>query len=257
MRARARLAVAADTGRAARTRIARLRSDPPLVLRPTRPRVDPAVAGWELPGAACVSLAAAAAGPVGGDQLHLEIDVGAGATLVLRTVAATLALPGPRGEASASETTVRVGNGATLIWLPEPVIAAAGCRHHARTRIELAAGARLITREELLLGRHREPPGEIRQRLRLTRDGTPLYDQELTAGPEVPGWESPAVTGGRPALGSLLSSGPGLRPAPTCYASGVEAATMRLDDETSLTTALAYDTHALRAALHRATPARG
>jgi urease accessory protein len=249
MRAHAHLAVQNDTAGRGATRVTRLRSEAPLMLRPTRPRVDPAIAARGLPGATCVSLAAAAAGPVGGDELHLDVDVGPEATLVLRTVAATVALPGPYGEASSVETTLRVGRDATLIYLPEPVIAAGGCRHRTVTRVELSAGAGLLAREELLLGRHSEPPGQIRQRLRLVREASPLYDQEFTAGPGVLGWESAAVTGGRRAIGSVLAAGPGFHPAPIAYLMGVEAARMRLDDETSLTTALAHEAPALRDAL--------
>lgn len=248
MRAHARLAVAKDGPREG-TRIARLRSDPPLVLRPTHPDIDPLVGAWGLARAACVSLAAAAAGPVGGDELDLDVEVGAGATLVLRTVAATLVLPGPYGRPSRTQITLRVAPDATLVWLPQPVIAADGCDHRATTRIALSAGSRLVAREEVILGRHGEPPGAIRQRLRVSRERTPLYDQELTVGADVPGWDGAAVAAGRRALGSVLVSGPGLGLAPASPVTGADVATMALDDATTLTTALATDAHALRQAL--------
>jgi urease accessory protein len=254
MRAHARLAVAADRGARGGTRIAGLRSDPPLVLRPTRPDVDPLAGACGLGGAACVSLAAAAAGPVGGDELALDVEVGAGATLILRTVAATLVLPGPHRRPSRTTITLRVAPEATLVWLPQPVIAAAGCDHGAATRVECCDGSRLLAREEIILGRYGEAPGAIRQRLRVSRDRAPVYDQELTVGPDVPGWDGAAVTGGRRALGSVLASGPGLHPAPACDVPGSEVATMALDDATTLVTALAADAHTLRRALDRSSP---
>jgi hypothetical protein len=88
------------------------------------------------PTAATVSLIAGAAGPIGGDRLRLEVEVGPGSTLVLREVASTVLLTGLRGEESLTEVDVRVADGATFVWLPEPVIAARGCRH--RTDIRLA-----------------------------------------------------------------------------------------------------------------------
>lgn len=207
MRAWARLAVARDPGTApGRTTITRLRSDPPLVLRPTVPTGPEPPARWHLagPATARVALAAGAAGPIGGDRLRLDVEVGAGATLVVRSVAATVVLPGPHGEASRSEVAISVGAGASLVWLPGPVIAARGCRHESTTRVSLAPGSRLFARDELVLGRHGEGAGSIRQRLRVRLDGRPLLDQELHVGPDALGSDGPAVTGGRRAVGATL-----------------------------------------------------
>jgi urease accessory protein len=96
MRAHARLDVALRAGPpgATHTTITRLRSDPPLVLRPTRPAGPEPLPRWGVdgPGTATVSLVAGAAGPVGGDQLRLDVEVGPGTALVLRSVAASLVL---------------------------------------------------------------------------------------------------------------------------------------------------------------------
>ncbi len=252
MYAHAHLAVAADQHQ--HTRITRLRSDPPLVLRPTLD-TGTAMPGWQVTGAATVSLAASAAGPVGGDQLRLDVDVGTGTTLVLRTVAATLVLPGPHSQRSYTETTMRVAPDATLIWLPEPIIAARGCDHQAVTRIQLEPGARLLAREELILGRHRELPGTVRQRVRAAVGHRPLHDQELCIGVDEPGWRSPAVTGGRKALGSLL-----LVAFDTVISrqlmdtSDADTAILALSDSATLITALARDALMLRRGLDRYLP---
>lgn len=151
---------------------------------------------------------------------------------------------------------MRVADGATLVWLPEPVIAAQGCNHHATTNISLEPGARLLLREELLLGRHGEGPGAIRQRLRVTRGRHPLYDQELAIGPDAPGWQGPAVTGGRRALGSLLVIDPHWDTddltLPTVKQTGTNAALLPLPGPAVLFTALATDGLNLRRRLDTA-----
>jgi urease accessory protein len=202
MRAHARLEVTRNGD--AESTVTRLRSDGPIVLRPR-------IAGdgnphdvWENPGAVWVSRAAGAAGPLGGDDLRLDVEVEAGAALVLGDVSASLALPGPHGQRSFTRNTVRVGAGGCLSLLAQPVIAARGCDHAMVTSIDLAAGARLLVREQLLLGRHGEVPGTIRQRLRVRLDGRALYDQELVLGTGALGWRGAAVTGGRRAVGSVL-----------------------------------------------------
>jgi urease accessory protein len=252
MHASAHLTVARSQD-AAGSRITRLHSDPPFVLRPTRlSSVQPLLA-WTLRDASPVhvSVAAGAAGPIGGDDLRLGINVEAGAALILRSVAATLVLPGPRDECSRTECFVRVAAGGVLVWLPGPVIAAQHCHHQAVTQVMLEPGARLLLREELLLGRHGEQPGLIRQRLRLCLDGCPVYDQEIAAGPGIPGWNGPAVMGGRRALGSILIVDPNWSNAPLdlhlpAPVIDMDTAFMALPGPAVLVTALASDGLALR-----------
>ena len=255
MRASAHLAVArAGAGTAVGTRITRLHSDPPLVLRPTNPAGPESLRRWNLEelAPARVSLVAGAAGPIGGDDLHLSIEVGPGAGLILRTVAATLVLPGPHRQPSHSEISVRVAEDGVLVWLPGPTIAARDCRHQIITRVALEPGARLLLREELLLGRHGEQPGAIRQRLRVCLGDSPLYDQELELGPGAAGWDGAAVTGGRRALGSLLVVDPDWHghpfEAPPSTADA-ETTLMPLSGPAVLVTALANDAFTLRSRL--------
>lgn len=253
MHAHAQLAIArvAEPDGQQHSRISRLRSDGPLMLRPTIAAGVLPCRGWDLdgPGAAQVTRAAGAAGPLGGDDLNLDIDLEPGAALVLRDASATIALPGPHDRTSRTRTMIRIGAEATLVWLPEPVIAAHGCDHHSTTHVHLEPGARLLLREELLLGRHAEQPGTIRQRLRVTQGGQPLHDQELAAGPGVPGWRSAAVTGGRRASGSLLLVDPhrGQDPqAQPATAVDTDLAVLPLTGSAVLITALADDATVLR-----------
>src|SRR5204862_1277911 len=106
--------VVAEPGPGGGTRVPVLRSAAPLVLRRT-------------PEA--VYLVGAAAGPLGGDQLSLRITVRAGACLRLRTVAASVALPGLDDAESVLTVIATVEPGGALEYLPEPVVVANGARH--------------------------------------------------------------------------------------------------------------------------------
>jgi urease accessory protein len=240
MRATARVVALADGGR---TRLPVLRSEAPLLLRPT----GPAGNGVQL------HLVGGAAGPLGGDQLRLEIEVGPGARLCLRTVAASVALPGPAGAVSTVVVTAAVAAGGALAWLPEPLVAAAGCRHRATGRVTLAEGAALTWRDELICGRHGESPGDTTVALSVTYGGKPLYQHELAVGPAAPGWDGPAVLGGARATGSLLRVDPewaAMPPEPLLL--GPTAATMPLAGPGAVTTVTAPDAADLRRHLDRA-----
>lgn len=54
------------------------------------------------------------------------------------------------------------------------------------TRVRLAPTARLVLREEQILGRHAETTGTLISRLTVHRAGRPLIDQQLAYGPGAP-----------------------------------------------------------------------
>jgi urease accessory protein len=248
MRARACLAteLATQPDGSVQSRVSTLRSEAPLMLRLTWAKEsEPAIA--KTLNAARVCLAAGAAGPIGGDEYSLDIDVGAGSALVLRDISATLLLPGPCGEQSRMRTTIHVAADATLIWLPEPLIAARGCHHLNEVSIELDPGARLLLREELLLGRHGESPGTLRQRLCVRRGSQPLHQQHLDLGPGASGWNTPAVAGNHRALGSALIVDPAWGDdIPQAKLLSGDAALLPLAGPAALVSALAADSLALR-----------
>ena len=186
MKATARLVAEARSD--GTTRLTTLAGQAPLLLRQTMP--DAAA-----PGVAQVHLVAGAAGPVGGDELHFGLHLGPGARVRVRSVAATLALPGLQPGESTLDITVRVDEGAALVWDPQPFIAARGARHRTTVRIDWAEDARLTWHEQTLLGRHGEEPGSTVTRLRVRRAGRPLLDHTLAVGPQHPGSLGPAVAG--------------------------------------------------------------
>jgi urease accessory protein len=224
----ARAAVTAERGPGGRTRITRLRSDGPLALR-------------EAGGA--LYLVGAGAGPLGGDDLELTVDVGPGACLRIRSAAASLVLPGRRGEPSRLTVRAHVGTGGRLAFEPEPAIAATGCDHRALAEVDLDEDATLLWREEIVLGRHGEPPGRYVSRFDVTAHGGPLLRHELRVDENA---GSTAVLGDAGAAGTVLLAGDDLTTEP--YATeGLSV--LPLAGPGVLITALAADTVHLRALL--------
>ena len=233
-RVTARAEVLAEAGPGGVTRLPALRSLAPLVLRRT-------------PEA--VYLVSAAAGPLGGDQLSLTITVRAGASLCLRTVAASVALPGPDDAESVTTVTVSVAAGGCLEYLPEPAVVADNARHATDIRVTLAEGASLVLREELILGRHGERGGSYRASLRVDYAGRPLLRQFLEVSGTDDAARGPAVLAGHRACGTLLRVGQGQERADTGAATrpGPQAAVMPLPAGPAvLVTALANDAVTLR-----------
>lgn len=192
MKGRARL-VAEATPRG--TDLVEVYAEPPFSIRPTGPGL--------------VHLVAAAAGPVGGDELDVEVVVGAGARLAVRSTGASMVMPGRGGERSRSTVRLVVEDGGALDWVLLPTILVGGCNHVGHTTIELAPGASLRWREDLLVGRHDdEVPRWARNSVRVVRAGRPLVHHELDLGEEAPGWAGPCVLAGRRVVSTELTVGP-------------------------------------------------
>ncbi|MEV7626657.1 urease accessory protein UreD [Actinoplanes sp. NPDC089786] len=232
MRAAARVVAEAD--RSGATRLTVLRGESPLLLRRTGPH-RPAVT---------VHLVGGAAGPLRGDDLRLEIEVGPGADLEIRSVAATLLLPGR--PAPPSRLHIKASVEGSLRWLPEPTIAAAGCDHHAITEVEVAEGGALLWRDDLVCGRHHEPSGAVRADTTIRYAGRTLYRHRLTVGPDAPGWSGAAVLGQARATGSVILAGTDL---PDPYRPAETAAVMPLAGPGVLATVVGADIREVRAAL--------
>jgi urease accessory protein len=143
-----------------------------------------------------IHLVGGTAGPIGGDDLAYRVEVGEGAKVEVRSMAATLALPGPGGAQSTLTFDVRVGAGARLDWAPEPLIAVRGANHAVHANLDLAEDAELTWREDVVLGREAEESGSVRSRTRITRAGRVVFDHEFAVGPRYPGSLGPAGAAG-------------------------------------------------------------
>jgi urease accessory protein len=198
-----------------------------------------------------VTVVGAMSAPLGGDRLAIEADVGEGARLLVDSAAATIALPGRTPEQAHYDVRLTVGEDAELRWLPEQLISAYGSDLRMRTRVELAATARLVLREEQILGRYGEQSGTLATRLTVHRAGRPLLDQELGYGPGAPGgWDGAAVLAGHRAVGQLLVVDPEFEDKPAePQLLGETAALTPLAGPAFLVTAVAPDARQLRRVL--------
>lgn len=242
-RVKATARVVAELDACGRTRLTAIRSEAPLVLRAT-------------PDA--LYLVGGAGGPLGGDDLSLDIELGPGARLTIRTAAASLAQPGPGPKPSSVRIRARVADGAELQWLPEPVVAVRGCDHRVETTIDVDADGRVVWREELLLGRHDEAPGSVTTLLHVVAGGRPLLRHDLALGPRHAHADGPAIVGDARAVGSVVLVEPAWRvggpPAGAAapVAAAARAAVLALDGHGVQIVALAPDAVALRRALDEA-----
>ncbi|MEU6166731.1 urease accessory protein UreD [Streptomyces tanashiensis] len=232
LRATARIVADADGG------LPLLVSDGPLALRRTR------AAGPYTR----VTVVGAMSAPLGGDRLAIETEVRDGARLLVDSAAATLALPGRSTDPAAYDVRISVGDEGELRWLPEQLVSVAGSHLRMRTTVDLAPTARLVLREEQVLGRHGEPPGTLVTRLTVRRAGRALLDQELAFGPGASGgWDGGAVLGGHRATGQLLVVDPAFAEKPVeSRLYGENAVVSPLAGPAALATAVAPDALALR-----------
>jgi urease accessory protein len=177
VKAAARIEIAHHDGRDV---VVDMRSDPPIAIRRSGERV---------------LMIGSAAGPVGGDEIDIDLVVGPGARASVGSVAATSVWPGPAGEQSTSRVVVRVGSRAQLCWWPEPTVSIAGSNHCATMRVHLAGDACCTLLDELSLGRSGQRSGVLQVELRVERGGKPLVHHTERFGPYEPGTGSAVGVG--------------------------------------------------------------
>jgi urease accessory protein len=151
---------------------------------------------------ALVHLVSAVTAPLGGDDLELRVTVEEGASLELRGVAATLALPGQHPGGSRALVDVELADGATLAYLPEPTVVTARACHDTVFRARMGEGARLRARDVIVLGRSNERSGTLTTTLDVRRAGPVIKQTSRLGMPEVDA--SPAGLAGRRVFGTEL-----------------------------------------------------
>ena len=144
----------------------------------------------------------AAGGPLGGDELGLDVEVGRRRrACAVHSAGATLVQPGAGAAAGTPArwtVTARVGAGGRLDWAPEPTVVADGAALESTLRVELAAGAAATVREIVVLGRHGQRGGRYTGGLDVVVDGVPLLAHTHGARRRRPGAVRPGRHGGGP-----------------------------------------------------------
>ena len=133
-------------------------------------------------GPGTVHLIGTAATPLGGDEWDVGIVVESGAHLVLRSVAATIALPGRDSRISTARWTIDIGAGGELEFDPEPTVVAGGADHRTVTTVRMADDARVRVRERVQIGRSGEDAGFWRGDLVADIGDLPLVRHRLELG---------------------------------------------------------------------------
>jgi urease accessory protein len=106
-------------------------------------------------GAALAHLHNVSGGILAGDHLSLDIELAAGASAQVTTTSSTRLYRHRPGSPDSSQlTTITIGDGALLEYLPDAIIPYAGSRHTQRTEILLGEHATLFWWETLAPGRH-------------------------------------------------------------------------------------------------------
>ncbi|MGL6233823.1 MAG: urease accessory protein UreD [Segniliparus sp.] len=136
-----------------------------------------------------VHIVSAAAGPLGGDEVVVEVHVGEGASLTVRGVAASVALPGSATDRSSWSWELDVAEGGRLLLEPQPVIVAGRAAHHGATALRLASGASAVLVEQAQIGRFGEAEGAWRGSLAVDVDGQELLRHAVELGEGSATWD--------------------------------------------------------------------
>ena len=127
-------------------------------------------------------------GLTGGDKLRYSLTLEDGADAVATTQTAERAYASPEGEAELA-VEMSVGRSARLDWLPQETILFDRSAVRRRTRISLAAEARLLFCEMVVLGRgamgETVETLEFKDRREIWRGGEPVMIEPVAIGNEV------------------------------------------------------------------------
>jgi urease accessory protein len=115
-----------------------------------------------------------------GDHVTVTVRVAAGQSLEIVEPGGTVAYA-MWGRQARWDVTIDVEDGGSLLWRGEPFVVAAGANVHRHTLIDLAADARLLLRETLVLGRAGELAHGLVAHTEVNRDGRPLLVEHLDA----------------------------------------------------------------------------
>ncbi|MBI4589500.1 MAG: urease accessory protein UreD [Candidatus Rokubacteria bacterium] len=158
-------------------------------------------------GSVCLMLLNPTGGVLGGDRLRTEITLGPGAHVCLTTPSATRVYR-TLGPPAVQETTIRLGKGALLEYLPDHVIPHPGSAFHQSLTVEMGPKSRVILSDAFAIGRlAREERWRFRElvsRTSVTSRGRPLFLDWIRLDPSK---RTPEGLGGMEGLGYLATLG--------------------------------------------------
>ncbi len=154
-----------------------------------------------------------AGGLTGGDRFDIEAGAGEGSRLIVTTQAAERAYRSTTGSAHV-RTTLTVGPGATLSWLPQELLVFDGSALDRRLEVDIDADAAgFVMAEPVVFGRTamREVVrhARFRDRVSIRRAGRPIYDDSIALCGDIPARLAQAATAaGLQAMASAVYAGP-------------------------------------------------
>lgn len=154
-----------------------------------------------------VHLVQAAGGPLGGDELALDVHLGVDASLQVRSAAATVVQPSSFPAAARWTVAADLADGAMLDWRPEPTVICDGAELRSSMAVALRRGARTMLREVVVLGRTGQRGGRFQGELTVERDGVPQLAHTLLLDGADPVLAGPAGTGAARVVGMLAIVG--------------------------------------------------
>ncbi|MCC0006381.1 MAG: urease accessory protein UreD [Methylobacteriaceae bacterium] len=152
-----------------------------------------------------------AGGVVGGDRAQLAFSAAAGARVVLTTQSAEKVYRAD-GPPARIETSLTLGAGAALYWLPQETILFNRAALARSLDVDMAADASLVACESVVFGRlamgESCVAGEFRDRWRVRRAGRLIFAEDTSLHGPAALLDRPAIGAGARALATLLYVAP-------------------------------------------------
>ena len=170
-------------------------------LKSVFPRVDG--------GSPTAVLVNTAGGLTDGDQFEVEASAAADSILTLTTQAAERAYRAAGPVNGSLSTSISVGRGARINWLPQETILFRGCALERQLTAEVCPGGTFLAVEPLVFGRAASgetlTSGHFTDRIEVTRGGEPvLFDRFRLTGDIALHLAGPFAAGGAGAMASLV-----------------------------------------------------
>lgn len=133
------------------------------------------------PGGARVALVSVVALLLAGDEVRIEVVVGAGVELEVVETSGAVAYD-MDGGAARWDVDLTLETGASLTWLGLPFVVSTGASVARSTRAQVADRARLVLRETTALGRSGQQGGDLHQHTSMYAGAHPILVESLDLG---------------------------------------------------------------------------